>query len=51
MFTVCFRFGVISTCFSSGILVPIHKKSQADPNVAINYRPVIISTIFRKLTE
>jgi hypothetical protein len=51
LLTICFRFGVVPDSFTKGILVPILKKPQADPALASNYRPIIISTVFSKLAE
>ena len=51
IFTVCYRFGVVPESFYCGIMVPLLKKSQADPAVAKNYRPVVISCVFSKLLE
>ena len=53
IFTVCYRFGVVPESFYCGIMVglPLLKKTQADPAVAKNYRPVVISCVFSKLLE
>lgn len=49
--TVSFKFGVVPQSFNDGILVPILKKPTLDPTCAKNYRPVILSSIFSKLSE
>ena len=41
LFTVCFRYGLVPSKFTNGLLVPILKKATLDRSVAKNYRPVI----------
>ena len=47
--TVCFRFGIIPESFYCGILIPLLKKTTADPMLAKNYRPIIMSNVLSKL--
>ena len=49
--TVCFKFGVIPKSCYCGVLVPLIKKSTADPGLAKSYRPIIVSNTFSKLLE
>ena len=51
LFTVCFRYGLVPSKFTNGLLVPILKKATLDPSVAKNYRPVILSNILSKIME
>jgi exonuclease III len=51
IFTACFKYGTVPTCFTNGLLVPILKKTTLDPSVPKNYRPVIVSNILSKLVE
>ena len=51
IFTICFKFGVMPTESTKGILVPVLKKPTLDPASSKNYRPVILSTVYSKLIE
>ena len=51
LFTYCFKYGVVPTSFTQGILVPLLKKTSLDSSGANNYRPVILSTVLSKLIE
>jgi len=51
MFTLCLRFGVVPTSFTSGLLIPLLKKPTCDPSIPKNYRPVVVSTAFSKILE
>ena len=37
--------------FTTGLIVPILKKSTLNPNVAQNYRPITLSSIHSKMVE
>ena len=51
VFTLCAKFGLVPKTVTMGILVPILKKTNIDPTVAKNYRPIIVSTVFSKIIE
>ena len=51
IFTICFKFGVMPTESTKGILVPVLKKPTLDLASSKNYRPVILSTVYSKLIE
>ena len=51
VFTVCFKYGIVPSSFTNGLLVPILKKATLDPSVARNYRLVILSNILSKIIE
>ena len=51
IFTLCLRFGVVPTSFTSGLLIPLLKKPTCDPSVPKNYRPIIVYKAFSKILE
>ena len=51
LFTLCLRFGIVPDSFSTGILVPVLKKTNLDPTVANNYRPITVSVVLSKILE
>ena len=51
MLTICLKFGVVSSSFRTGGLVPILKKFGCDAAVPKNWRPVVISPTLSKLLE
>ena len=51
LFTLCLRFGIVPDSFSTGILVPVLKKTNLDPTVANNYRPITVSVVLSKTFE
>ena len=51
MLALCVRFGIVGDSFTKGLLIPLLKKPNADPTVARNYRPVVISNTFSKILE
>ena len=51
LLTICIRYGIAPKYFMQGLLVPILKKSNIDPSIPKNYRPVVISNTFAKLFE
>ena len=51
LLTLCIRYGVVPDNFKKGLLIPILKKTNIDPAVPKNYRPVIISNTFSKILE
>ena len=45
--------GILSTAyvpnlFTTGVIIPVIKKSTLDPNVVKKYRPITISSVHRK---
>ena len=51
LFSLCLQFGEVPDAFRSGILVPLLKKSNIDPTVPKNYRPITISAVLSKILE
>ena len=51
MLTVCLRYGVLPKSFYEGLMVPILKKSNLDPGVPSNYRPITVSSAISKILE
>ena len=51
LFTLCLQFGIVPDSFSTGILVPVLKKTNVDPTVANNYRPITLSVVLSKILE
>ena len=51
LFNLCFRYAVVPKGFTTGVLVPIHKKPHLDPADPKNYRPITISSTLSKLVE
>ena len=51
MFSACVRFGILPNLFSTGLLIPILKKSTLDTSVAKNYRPITVLVVISKLME
>lgn len=51
LLTICMRFGVIPDAFRRGLLLPILKKTNIDPSVPANYRPITISSTMAKIME
>ena len=50
-FTVILSRACVPTCFQTGIIIPILKKSTLDPNNPEHYRPITVSSIYSKLVE
>ena len=40
LLTVCLQFGEVPDAFRAGVLVPILKKTNIDPGLPKNYRPI-----------
>ena len=51
LFTYCFKFSIVPTCFTKGLLIPILKKPTLNPGIAKSYRLVIVSNMLSKLVE
>ena len=51
LLTVCIRYGIVPDAFFRATLVPILKKSNLDPTLPQNYRPIMISTTLSKVLE
>ena len=51
LLTVCLQFGEVPDAFRAGVLVPILKKTNTDPGLPKNYRPITISGVPSKLLE
>ena len=51
LFSICLTYGVIPDTFCAGLLVPILKKSNLDPKVPGNYRPITVSSVLSKILE
>ena len=51
IFTAIMSHSVIPPSFSTGIVIPVHKKSTLNPNVPQSYRPITLSTTYSKLLE
>ena len=50
-FILCLTYSVIPETFCAGLLVPILKKSNLDPKVPRNYRPITVSSVLSKILE
>ena len=51
LLTVCICYGIVPDAFFRATLVPILKKSNLDPTLPQNYRPIMISTTLSKVLE
>ena len=51
LLSACLINGVIPDSFRRGLLIPIPKKSNMDPSVPSNDRPITISVIISKVLE
>ena len=49
--TVICKFNIVPHNFTTGILIPILKKTTLNPTLPENYRPLTLSTTFSKLFE
>ena len=49
--SICVRYGIVPDSFTKGLLIPLLKKSNIDPTVSKNYRPILLSTTFSKVFE
>ena len=51
LMSLCLTYGVVPDSFCKGLVVPILKKSNLDPSVPQNYRPITNSSVLSKLLE
>ena len=51
MFTLCLQFELVPESFKKGLLVPILKKCNIDPNKPNNYRPITVSVTLSNILE
>ena len=51
MLSCCLSWGIVPTCFTLGLIVPILKKPTSNPNDVNSYRPVTLSSVYSKLLE
>ena len=51
LYTVILSRACVPTLFTTGLIVPILKKSTLNPNIAHNYRPITLSSIHTKMVE
>ena len=51
LFTYCFKFSIVPTCYTKGLSIPILKKATFNPFIAKCYRPVSVSNMLSKLVE
>ena len=51
MLTACFASGRVPKSFLTSTVTPILKKSNMDPNVLDNYRPIALTSTLCKLLE
>ena len=51
MYSLCFRFGIVPSCFTEGLLIPLLKKPTLDPRIPKHYRPLTLSCTFSKILE
>ena len=51
LFTYCFKFIIVPTCFTKGLLITILKKLTFNLGTAKCYRPVIVSNMLFNLVE
>jgi hypothetical protein len=51
LLSIMFTHSIVPTVFTTGILVPIIKKTTLDPNNVESYRPVTLTSVFCKITE
>ena len=51
LYTVLLSRTCVPTLFTTGLIVPILKKSTFNPNIAHNYRPITLSSIHTNMVE
>ena len=51
LYTQILRNGLIPSVLQVGIIIPILKKSTADPEKPENYRPITLSSVYAKIAE
>ena len=51
IYTLSLRKGIIPSVLQTGIIIPILKKSTADPEKPENYRPITLSSVYAKIAE
>ena len=51
LYTIILSRACVPTLFTTGLIVPILKKSTLNPNIAQNYRPITLSSIHTKMVE
>ena len=49
LYTVILSRACVPTLFTTGLIVPILKKSTLNPNIVQNYRPITLSSIHTKM--
>ena len=47
----CYAIQGVPTLFTTGLIVPILKKSTLNPNIAHNYRPITLSSLHTKMVK
>ena len=51
LYTIILSRACVPTLFTTGLIVPILKKSTLNANIAKNYRPITLSSIHTKMVE
>lgn len=50
-YSVIISTATVPNIFSNGMIIPVLKKPSSDPNIASNFRPITLSSVFSKLAE
>ena len=50
-YSVIFTHNCAPKILNTGVMIPILKKRTSNPNIASNYRPITVSSVFSKLLE
>ena len=51
IFNTCAKLGVVPNSFKTSLLIPILKKPTLNPAEAVNYRPIMVSSVLSKIME
>ena len=51
LYTIILSMACVPTVFTTGLIVPILKKSTLNANIAKNYRPITLSSMHTKMVE
>ena len=51
LYSLIISTATVPSIFTSGLIIPILKKSSCDPNVPANYRPITLSSLHSKIVE
>ena len=51
LYNAILTYSIVPSVFLTGIIVPILKKSTLNPNIAENYRPIMLSSVLAKMAE